>query len=61
MRMDLPLARMTYIPSTMMKITIDFDEISSKSTVTDQCQKVSPLRMNLAHFQRPHIAHSITE
>ena len=36
-------------------------KISSKSTVTDRCQKVSPLRMNLPLFCRPPIAHSIVE
>ena len=32
-RMDMPLARMTHIPSTMMKITVDFDETSSQGSL----------------------------
>jgi len=39
MRMDLALARRTHIPSTMMKITIDFDETSSLSIGTYHRQK----------------------
>ena len=37
------------------------NETSSKSTVTNSCQKVSPLHPNLGHFWRPPIAHSIDE
>ena len=36
------------------------NETSSKSTVTNRCQKVWPLHVDLGHFGRPPIAHSIT-
>ena len=45
---DLPLARMTHIPSSMMKITIDFVETASISSVTYHCQITVVMRMDLA-------------
>ena len=47
MRMDLPLARMTHLPSTMMKITIDFVKTPSLSSVTYLCQIMVVMRMDL--------------
>ena len=44
--MDLPLARMTHTPSSMMKITIDFDE-TSLPIVTFHCQKTVVMHMDL--------------
>ena len=48
MRMNLPLARMTQIPSTdKVKITIDFDETPSFSSVTYHCQIMVVIHMDL--------------
>ena len=55
MRMDLALARMTHIASTMMKITIDFDETPSLSSVTYHCQITVVMRMDLALASMTHI------
>ena len=41
------LAQMTYIPSTTMNITIDFDETSSLSNVIYLCQITVVMRMDL--------------
>ena len=59
MRMDLPLACMTYITSTMMKITIVFDEISSLSIGTYHRQKTVVMRMNLALARMTHIPSTV--
>ena len=57
--MKLAHARMTHIPSSMMKMTIDSVEISSISIVTYHCQKTSPPRMKLAHARMTHIPSSL--
>ena len=54
MRMDLPLARMTYIPSSMMKISIDFDDTSSLSIPTYHRQKTVVMRMDLPLARMTH-------
>ena len=52
MRTDLALARMTHTPSSMMKITIDFDETSSLSSATYHCQIMVVMRTDLALGQK---------
>ena len=48
-----------YIPSSMMKIVINFVDTSSFSTVTSSCQKTSLTRMKLAHARMTHIPRSM--
>ena len=52
--MDLQLASTTHIPSTMMKITMDFDETLSLSSVTYHCQITVVMRMDLALASMTH-------
>ena len=51
----LPLARMTHIPSLMMKIIINFVDRSSFSTVTSSCQKMVVTRIDLPLTRMTHI------
>ena len=53
--MKLAHARMTHIPSSMMKIIINFVDTSSFSTVTSSCQKTGQPRMKLGHASMTHI------
>ena len=57
-RMKLEHARMTLIPSSTMKIIINFVDTSSFSTVTSSCQKTSLTRMKLGHASITHIPSS---
>ena len=58
-RMKLEHARMTLIPSSTMKIIINFVDTSSFSTVTSSCQKTSLTRMKLGHARMTHIPSSM--
>jgi len=53
-RIDLALASTTHIPSTMTKITIDFDETPSLSSVIYHCQITVVMRMDLALASMTH-------
>ena len=55
----LPLAPMTHIPSSMIKIIINLVDRPSKSTVTNSCQKTWQPRMKLPLAPMTHIPSSM--
>merc|ERR1719239_1207376 len=59
MRTDLALACMTHTPSSIMKISIDFDETSSLSSATYHCQIMVVMRTDLALTCMTHTPSSI--
>ena len=58
-RTDLALTRMTHAPSSMMNITIDFDETSSLSSATYHCQIMVVMRTDLALARMTHTPSSM--